>query len=151
MRKMLLITILFFILMSAKRCYSQLNAGFGLGYDTHGRAVSQLGLGYETRILHFNAEIRPSLSRNVASHNYIGLGLSANLAAPNSEFQLLPGIGYYYDDKSHDDKTLNKNFIAYSLKAVKLVENGNGFYLQTIFINKSLQITLGAIVRFFKD
>lgn len=149
MKKLLLFTVLFFVLLSAKRCYCQVNTGFGIGYDTHGRGITQLSLGYETRILHFNAEIRPSLSRSAFSHNYIGGTLSANLAAPNSEFQLLPGIGYYYDDRSHDKIELNKWYTGYSLKIVELVgQQQNGICLQTLYINHSLQITARMVVRF---
>jgi hypothetical protein len=139
--------IILFLLFS--KAEAQLNSGIGIGYDTRGNAIAQLSAGYEIGIVQFNAEIRPSLTRNSLAHNYIGGGLSFNLLNHTQEIHyLFAGAAYYYDDRSHDTKTLNSSHVGYSLKYVWMMNYQGAIYFQPMFINKSFQTTCGMILKF---
>ena len=141
--------IILFSLFFTTKIQAQLQSGIGIVYDTRGNAIAQLSAGYEIGILQINAEIRPSLTRKSLAHNYIGGGLSFNLLAPTQEIHyLFAGAGYYYDDRSHDAKTLNSSHVGYSLRYVWMMNYQGAIYFQPMYINNSIQITAGMLLKF---
>lgn len=128
--------------------FSQFHIGGGLGYDTHtAKPIANLNMGIEASIVVLDAEIRPSMSRNLPLHNYMGGKFGINIVHKEDNISLIPAIGYYYDDMSSDNKTLNKSYIGYSLKSVYMITETGGVHLETLYINNSLQITIGMTVK----
>lgn len=152
MKKLKHLFYLFIFLCSCNNSKSQINSGLFLGYDTHGRMISTWSIGYEKSIFNFQGEIRPSLSRNVAAHNYIGFRFSLNLENPDGEemtgLSVLPGIFYGYDLKSQDKVYLNKWFFAPTLKTIIMITDNGGLSFDGMYINKSVQISMGIHLRF---
>lgn len=126
--------------------FAQLNTGIAAGYDTHGRAIANWYVGATiSKIIEVTGEIRPSLTRSVFAHNYIGSKIGLNLTSPDhAGLRIIPAIGYYYDLKSQDKTNLNKYYWAASLKTVMQInDSGNGLFLEGLYIGKSAQITVG--------
>ena len=124
---------------------AQLHSSFAAGYDTHGHPMYNLNFGYEYHQLQIDGEIRPAFTRAVDAHNYVGGMISLNLI--DSYFTnayLLAGAGYYYDLLNDGNKQqMNRFYLAASLKAGWYVKNTAPVFLQVMYINHSMQFSLG--------
>lgn len=133
-------------------CFSQLNTGLGYGYDTKGKAIATWSVGFEKRRLNVEGQIRPSLTRNVKTNNYIGGSVGYNLVAPSDAylkaFSLIAYVGYFYDHVSSDKVILNKYFFSGALRAIKMINENGGLFLESFYINKSVQFSGGIHFKF---
>lgn len=126
--------------------FAQLNAGIAAGYDTHGHGIATGYIGATIgQIVEVTGEIRPSLTRSVFAHNYIGGKIGMHIVNPNDAgLSIIPAIGYYYDLKSQDKTSLNKYYWAPSLRTgMQMNDSGNGFFIEGMYIAKSAQFTIG--------
>lgn len=142
----------FYLLLFLSSCNyakSQIFVAAGLGYDTKGTAISNLQMGYNRGLINAMAEIRPSLTRKVEMNNLLGFRLSLNLVNPDEDgLSISPGIGYYYNHKSSDKRTLNKWQYGYSLKSgIEITDTGELFF-EGFYSDKSFQIEIGMQVNF---
>jgi hypothetical protein len=119
--------------------HAQLNVTLGAGTDFK-NSVANMGLGYETNNMIMEASISPSITRNVNTHNYMGIAAGYHVGP------FIPAIGYYYDHVSSDKTDLNKYYVGYSIKAVKEINDNGGVYLSGMYINNQTLLTGGVII-----
>jgi len=148
----IIVTWLIILLLGNIKCTAQLNTGLGIGYDTHGRAIASWSAGYEKGRFNVEGQIRPSLTRNVKTNNYIGGNIGLNLInAPDAylkAFSLIAYAGYFYDRVSNDKLILNKYYFSGSLRAIKMINENGGIFAETMYINKSIQASFGIHFKF---
>lgn len=133
----------------------QLNTGIGAGWDTHGRAVAVWSVGCSVaKLVEVQAEIRPSVSRSVFAHNYMGGRIGLNLINPDDAgLSVIMGGGYFYDKKSSDKTSLNKYYWGTFVKSIIQVnERSNGcLFVEALYINNSAQFAVGIHYKFTKQ
>lgn len=131
---------------------AQLNANFAAGADTHKHIVYNLGFGYDVGRLQFTGEIRPSFTRDADTHNYLGfkggIGLFNQSDADILSKQLYAEVGYYYDKVNSEKIELNKWHYAAGIKYVTMITDQGGLTGELLYINKSVQGTIGLILKF---
>lgn len=149
MKKLFILLIAFIPIIS----FSQVNTGMALGYDTHGRAVAALSVGATIgKILEIQGEVRPSLSRSAFAHNYIGGRIGLNLINSDLDgLSIIPGAGYFYDLKSQDKPDLNKYYWGAFLKSIIMVTENGGLFVDAMYINKSVQASIGIHFKFTRQ
>lgn len=146
MKKLSLLLIALIPLITFSQVFSSLSAG----YDTKGTSIGAWAIGYNKGLINLQGEIRPSLTRKVEMNNLLGFRLSFNVVNPEDEgVSILPGVGYYYNHVSSDKRNLNKWQLGYTLKTgVDISEGGNSVFIEGMYIDKSVQISLGMQVNF---
>lgn len=123
---------------------SQVNTELGIGYDTYGRAIANLNVGYSISVFEFQGEMRPSLSRSVYGNHYFGFSGGIRLLnAKDADISVSIGGGYYYNLRSTDHKQLNGDFFGAYLKGIKMINDRGGVFFNTLYINSSAQFSGG--------
>lgn len=151
MKNLILISILLIPIIS----FSQLNTSAAIGYDTHGRPMAQWGFGIEAGQFNVSGQIRPSLTRSVFAHNYLGASIGFNIFNPGTAYlkalSIIPSVGYFYDLKSQDKTNLNKYYWSAGIKTIKMLKEEAGLFIETIYINHSVQASFGMHLIFTKN
>lgn len=124
---------------------AQMTSSLGYGYDLNGRAMAKWSVGYTAfQIVELEGEIRPSISRNIFAHNYVGFRGGIHAVNPDeSGLFLIIGAGYYYDMRSQDKKSWNKDYLGTFVKGGTMLNENGGLFLEGLFINNSAQFCLG--------
>lgn len=137
--------ILFIFFCSCKHAIGQVYSEMSAGYDTNGRLIGILSLGcIASNILEIQGEIRPSLTRSIYAHHYVGL--SGGIRLLNDEENTLHvsmGAGYFHDLVSNDHKELNKSYLGTYVKGVKMINDRGGVSIGVLYLNSSAQFTAG--------
>ena len=119
-------------------CQAQPVVDWGYGFDLQtGKPVMKLAAGYEANNIQAQAVMSASLSRSVNTNNYFGIKAGYDIAG------IIPSVGYYYDLRNGDDKSVNQYYPGISLKGVLPINERGGIYLDGMYINKSFEITAG--------
>lgn len=132
--------LLIFLSNSAK---SQVYTDWSTGYDfTQNSTVGAIGFGY-TQKIDVDGGISFSFNRGVQSNNFMHFRAGYVFFG-----MIVPQVGYYYNLRSSDDKTLNYSAMGYSLKFILPLthvyrDNGSGFYLQGLYVNNQVQVLAG--------
>lgn len=139
MKKLILISL---ITIAALNASSQAYMEMGAGTDfNHPVAVINAGVQTHNNIV-IEGILSPSLTRNLA-HNYFGAIAGYNLTRLLHK-SIIPGIGYYYDKVSNDDKSMNGNHVGYSIKYIQHLPRAIGYLFgNVLYINKQVQLTAG--------
>lgn len=140
----LIFTILMILLFSCNKGYSQVNMGMAAGYDTHGRCIAVLSAGYSKSFITFQGELRPSLTRSRFQHTYAGFRAGINFIRPEyNDFTVSMGGGFFHDLRSMDFKEQNKNYAGTFVKGIQMFNDRGGVMVDLLYINNSLQATIG--------
>jgi hypothetical protein len=146
---------LLFLIASLTGCnpsIAQVNANFGIGADTHKHIVYNVGFGYDIGRFQFTGEIRPSFTRDADTHNYLGfkggIGLFNEADAYLLSKQVYAEFGYYYDKVNSEKVELNKWHYAAGIKGVKMITEQGGITGELFYINNSIQLTAGMLIKF---
>lgn len=124
------------IALTLTRAHAQLQTAIGTGTDFR-HAVASWSFGFQVYHAVIEGEISPSLTRDVTTHNYIGVKAGYNFNG------IIPSIGYYYDHVSADKRYLNSAYAGFSIKAIKMVNDRAGVFINGLYIHKSFQLTGG--------
>jgi hypothetical protein len=145
---------LLFLIASLTGCQpsiAQVNANFGIGTDFK-HIVYNVGASYDIGRFEFTGEIRPSFTRSVDTHNYLGfkggIGLFSEYDADLFKKQVYAEIGYYYDKVNSEKIELNKWHYAAGIKGVKMITEQGGITGELLYINESAQANFGMILKF---
>lgn len=136
------------LIFSNAKC--QVYTDWSAGYDiTQHSGIGGIGFGFTQNRVDADGGISFSFNRNVQSNNFMHFRIGYSL------FDCLtPQVGYYYNLRSSDDKTLNYSSVGYSLKFVLPVMkfykiNGTGFFVQGLYVNKQVQVLAGLHAVFY--
>lgn len=136
---LLLITIIPVIL------FAQIEMGIGAGIDTKTvKPIANTYIGFRVSQFSLNAEIRPSITRTANVHNYVGGKVGVDLSdRSQNNASVIIGAGEYYDIRSQDKTQLNSFKTAFFAKGIWYLKEYNGLYIETFYINKSVQLSFG--------
>lgn len=119
---------------------STISVSMGVGFDFAAtKVLGTINAAYERNNIRLEGELSPSITRASASNSFIGLKIGYDIAKI-----FTPSVGYYHNLVSTDNKELNKNYFGYSAKLIIPVSPQSGVFLNGLYINKSMQFTVGA-------
>lgn len=135
--------ILILIVALSIHANAQAHTSWGMGYDlTQKNTIGLFGFGFEKDKIVIDADASFAFNHSIKSNNLMAVKLGYDFAG-----LIVPQIGYFYNLKSNDYKELNYSAIGYSLKIIlpitKIRENGSGFFVSAIYVNKQTQILAG--------
>ena len=155
MKKQLFVCLLCVVLLSlSKHCTAQPHFDMGAGYDLMSHhTIANLAAGYTAGALMIEGQMRPSISRSVFASNYFGgrAGITFPMSTEVEGYYgatVTPCIGYYYNLRSSDDKSLNSSAPGYSIKYCVPVNENGGLYADAMYIEKRVQLSVGFHVEF---
>ena len=140
--KLLSILILLGLSIGSK---AQVNFNMGVGLSTSKTATGQIGLNYELSKIAIGGEIRPSLTRSVNSPQLFGFRAGYNVL--NSEDEVIPFVGYYWDKFSDSKQQKGEWITGYGIIAVKSISDVGSIYFEPSYI-KGINLLIGVIVKF---
>jgi len=130
--------LLFVLLLSPLISMAQPYAEMGSGIETvHHRPLMKISAGYELNKVSVEAVEQVTITRATNSNNYFGLKTGYNI------HNFIPGVGYYYNYRTADDKTQNHATPGFSLKYVLDLNDRGGVYAEGNYVEKSFQVTFG--------
>jgi hypothetical protein len=155
MKNLLFVALLTFVTLSlSKGLQAQPHFDMGAGYDLmNHHTIGTIAAGYTVNQVMIEGQMKPSITRAAPSNNYFGgrVGITFpmnNEVEGNYGATITPCIGYYYNLRSGDDKSLNYSAPGYSIKYCVPINVNGGLYADAMYIEKSVQLSVGFHVEF---
>lgn len=138
--------VIFLLLLSLPAfAQSQIFANFGAGIETSkSYPVARISAGYEHNKVVIEAVEQFTITRAVNSSNYLGMKAGYNI------HNFVPAVGYYYNYRNADNKEQNHGAAGYSLKYILILGEIGGPYAEALYIEKSVQFTVGFHINILK-
>ena len=139
-------TVIFILLLSLPAfAQSQIFVDFAGGVETSKiYPVGHISAGYEHNNIVIEAVEQFTITRAVNSSNYLGLKVGYNV------HNFVPAVGYYYNYRNADNKEQNHGAAGYSLKYILILGEIGGPYAEALYIEKSVQFTVGFHINILK-
>jgi hypothetical protein len=121
---------------------AQFHVGGEAGFSTKTAIVGGFSLGYDFKIVNIEAGMLSHLSQAVDKPTIFNVKLGHSILI-RDETILQPSIGYAYNMRSNDMKSLNTSSVIYSLYYIKDWKYNADWYLGINYTSKILMGTIG--------